>query len=385
MRDDELLQLTENRIPVVDAAIFLAGLRKMAMEDVAPEAAEPMPDPLPQLLTEMVSHKLKAQLAYLFYAAMLRGTDHGELAKFFQKLAAGDAKDIQYFLRRLSVLVPGGMPIPPAPTPIPLEDTRAILEQMIAIEQHGIVLLKSIQAAVQGDPMQYVIEQMLGDEQGHVDQLLQRLPPASPETKIAEAIRLARKKLAAPQRPAPPPGAVVVPQPGSEDIDSYLERETQLQLAQEQAEKAQLAEQVGFLQQQAEQQQLAAQNAQMESQQLQQQMAMLSDQAQMAQQQAQQATEQAAQSQEQAAQEADAKMRLGMRINQLRQQLAQIVAADPVAEEGVGFGEAAGAGQPMTPAQQEQAAAEQQAMDAEQPPTKSDSKKQPKEKAAKRT
>lgn len=63
----------------------------------------------------------------------------------------------------------------------------------------------------------------------------------------------------------------------------------------------------------------------------------------MAQEQSSMAMQEATMAQQQAAQHADAKMRLAMRIQQFRQQLADLVASDPVQEEG-----AMEAGMPVT-------------------------------------
>ena len=411
--DQDILSLRKTAGTPVQGGIFLHALRKLAApgepapdqnlathaqavasgDEASPADAEALyqqgtPDtaghlegefavPLEQAIMSMaqlVSHELKLQLAYIFYAEMLRGLNR-DLSEVFEHIAAQELDDAKYLLRRISVLMPGGVQIPVPPSPTPLADPLQILQQMIAGEQQAIVLLKALHSQMGENPMKYTVEQMLTEEQEHLDTLWQFMPagtpshqptqpamPAAapqggevvpPEQKMASALKLARKKLAQDGVPIPPPG--------SEPVEAYVQREHQLSLAQSEAEKQDLMGRLAESQQMVEQHMAAADQANQSAQQAAQQASMASQQAAAQQQAAQDAQTAATQAQGQAASEAEAKMRLSIRISQIRQQLADIASQDPAAEEGMGAAGPAGAGSVST-APQQQAAAQEQAM-----------------------
>lgn len=429
--DQDILSLRKSAGTPVQGGIFLHALRKLAApgepapdqnlathakaiaegDEASPADAEALyqqgtPDtaghlegefavPLEQAvmsMAQLVSHELKLQLAYIFYAEMLRGLNR-DLAEVFEHIAKQELDDAKYLLRRISVLMPGGVQIPIPPSPTPLADPLQILQQMIAGEQQAIVLLKALHSQMGENPMKYTVEQMLSEEQEHLDTLWQFMPAgvssqqpaapvmpapeaapaeavppqggeaAPPDQKMASAIKLARKKLAAVAtydqlREGAAGGPV--PPPGSEPIEAYVQREHQLSLAQSEAEKQDLMARLAESQQMVEQHMAAADQANQSAQQAAQQASMASQQAAAQQQAAQDAQTAATQAQAQAAAEAEGKMRLSIRISQIRQQLADIASQDPAAEEGMGAAGPAGAGSVAT-APQQQAAAQQQA------------------------
>lgn len=370
--------------PDQDSAIsFLVGMRKMAEGEVPPDVAEAMDPgaeapadvagvmegqflaPVEQVVTTMahlVGHELKMAIEYLFYAQMVRGEGRAELAELFKRFAKDELKDAGYLMRRISVLAPGGVQLPPMPTPVPTSDRYEILEQMIAGEQQALISLKALHGMVGDNPMKYTIEAMCSDEQAHLDKLQQFMPSTPQDMEVAKlsaAIKLAHRRKRANMEGAP---------------EEILAQEQQLALAQAAQEREFLASRVMNAEQVASQ-------ATMQAQQLQEQLAQEQATHQQTQAAAEQAQFQAAQAQEQvmvaeqnAAQQAEGKMRMALRIQQLRQNLANLAAADPVEEEGLGFGQQAGPG--ITPMQaqppqtmvqqQEQAAQEQAAMEAQQ-------------------
>ncbi len=301
------------------------------------------PEQVVPVLGQIVANSQRQHLAYSFYAEMIRGAGRGDLADLFEEQGAGELKEMSYFLRRLSILAPGGAPIPVAPTPEPTNDIGKALNYLIAGEQQALVLFKSLHSMLGDNPMKYMIEQIMTDAQGHHDKLVQNLPAASPKSKVASVLAKLSNKV--------PVGA-----PGTEPAEVVAQREAVLQqqqlVGENQALRAQLdqAGQVAVGQQQ-QLESLGAENQNLQAQ------------AQIAGDQAHAATEQAQLNAEQAAAQADAKMRLAIRIQQFRQTLADTVAADPVQEEGVGFGEQAGPGTIQTSSQQNAAAQEAAAMD----------------------
>lgn len=332
-------------------------------------------------MAQLVSHELKLQLAYLFYAEMLRGLNR-DLSDVFKRIAQQEIEDAQYLLKRISVLMPGGVQIPIPPSPTPMAEPLQILQQMIAGEQQAIVLLKALHSQMGENPMKYTVEEMLSEEQGHLDTLWQYMPAGVPmhqasppmveqpvaaqpmeagvNPKLASAFKLARRKWA--QEGAVPP-------PGSEPIEAYVQREHQLSLAQSEAEKQDLAVRLQQAQGAAAQSRMMAEQSTMAAQQAAVQASQAMQQAAAQQQMAQAAQTATTQAQAQAASEAEAKMRLSIRISQIRQQLANLASQDPSAEEGLASPTQVGPGEVSTPNQQQQAqqqaisqlAAEQQA------------------------
>lgn len=432
-----------------------------------PAAMPPDNSGLLRALAGMVSHDLRLQLAYLFYAETAQGVGRGELAELFRHHAEQEVADAAYFMRRISVIQPGGVLIPPPPSPEPVTDTDAMLQTLITEEERGIAYLQSLREMVGEDPMRYTIEQMLGDEQAHLDRLSQFVGKPAP----AEATTVPDTTQDAPEDPSAPPAAASAPPPdapaepapeptkqsakydpgpggeafargrgyrdydhyadtamafldglghksgplehlthpdGSKDsykrtefktgiwpfrkaqvsyvldegtekkadevadsesmraaanepLESYLLRTNASTMQQQTAELAHARQELSAVREQATTATMQAEQAEATTQQLQQSLQEAQGAAQEAQMAATQAVEQATMAEESAAAQAVGKMNLSMRIQQMRQMMADMAASDPVAEEGLGFGQQAGPGSPQT-ATQQQMAAEQAAM-----------------------
>lgn len=333
-----------------EAELFLAGLRKLAAEgDQGPgipatEYAAP-PEDVVQTLLLLAAQILGAHTAYAVYGAALRGASRDALADAFDEIAEADLEDAKYCLTKANLIADGApIQMPPVPTPPPLTDETAMVQHILAGSNRVIALLKTLRVQVGENPMKYTVEQMISDEQGHHDKLVQHIPagaPRSPEAasseeKVASVLFRIKKAYSAEQ---------------------VEQRELEGANAQAQAEANFLRQQMDLRDQElgAARQQIEALNT--SSQAAQQQLQAVQQQADMTQQQLQAAQQQAEMASSQAASEADKKMRLAMRIQQFRQNLADIVSQDPVAEEGAG----PDAGMPGAPA-----TAGQQAQDAQQ-------------------
>lgn len=537
----------ENPITTVDALAFFTGLHKMADEAVA----QPQPDttgavegpflaPLPdvvQLIAMMVSNEFKTQAYYIYYANMLRGLSHEGIAEEFMEHAKDEMEHANYLLRRMGVLSPGGVSIPPYPPPEPLADPDEIVQAMIVVEQMGLSLWKQLLSMMGENPMRYTIEEFLQREEEHQDelwQLVQAPTPGAAETiaaapggapaaeeapqpgsstqvkvetappKMAEIVaevvkrkqagaifgrdkdptimgstaqrgvasrlsegampggrpmvthtspiafgllgkrvkgyttydktaattlitqkvmalrleadELARKEQARietrPQTPeqlnvlapfivkrvdnAPKPKDVsIVPSSatdlvsklsaaikaagGDPDIspEQYIMQEEQLGAQQAMAEAAHAKTIAMQSAQAAQQAQAEAQAAQQQLQETQAQLEQATQQAQQSSAQAMQATQQAAEAEGRAADHSIAKMQLGMNVNQVRQELANLVMRDPVAESAANVSDLAAQGMPATPQQQQDAdaAAQQQALTGEAPQPSAETQK----------
>jgi bacterioferritin (cytochrome b1) len=345
-----------------------------------------------QTMASLAAVELKLQFAYLFYSEQLRGPERTALSKLFKKFAKDEADDAAYFLRRISVLTGGqGVTMPPVPAPQPTPDTTQILNNLIAGEQQAIVFLKALRHQLGDNPMRYTVEQKLSEEQEHHDTLWQHMPaemPMGPERreKAAALVALLKRKRASagdiggdqslptdnlpavegapkpPKAPAPP-GPLLAPAappaPVGDPVDKLMIQEQAALLQQREAEAAELAAQAQEAREQAAMNAAAAESASAEAQLGQEQSQVAQEQASAATAQAQQAMEQAVMSEENAAAQANAKMNLAIRIQQFRQQLADMAMADPVGEEGLAFGEQAGPGSIVTGQQQAQAQEEE--------------------------
>lgn len=364
---------------------------------------------LTRVITGLISHELRMHLAYLFYAETVRGLGRGDLAEVFQEHAEAEAKDASYLMRRLSMLSPGGAMIPPPPSPEPMEDPEQILSFLIEQEERAIAYLRGLHALVGDDPMSYTLEQMMADEQEHADRLEQFMSrnttdaipattqdaPEEQEPVVDSAVVEAPPAEAAPAaEPAKPKTEEKKPEKketktevktetktarakiadevterkdmsaaAQEPVEAYLLRTQAQQIEQHQAELGQARQELAATQQMAAASGMQAEQAQATTQQLQAELEQAHAAAEQATAMTSEAVERAAMAEENAAQQAVAKMDVSMRIQQMRQQLADLAATDPVAEEGLGFGTQAGPGSPQTAVQQQQMAEQAAMMD----------------------
>jgi len=183
-----------NPIGLVDGSLFIAGIRKMAEGEMPAPGGEvegPFLVPLPQaveLIAQMVSNEFKTQTYYVYYANMMRGLSHEGIAEEFMEHASHELEHADYLLRRMSVLSPGGVSIPPYPPPEPLHDPNEIVQAMIVVEQMGLTLWKQLHSICGDTPMKFTIEQFLQREEEHQDELWQLVEPtALPAMPTAEA------------------------------------------------------------------------------------------------------------------------------------------------------------------------------------------------------
>ncbi len=471
---------SSNPIGLVDASLFFVGMKKLAegeMPDTTGAVEGPFTVPLPQaveLIAQMISNEFKTQVYYIYYANMLRGLSHHSIAEEFMDHAQHELEHATYLLRRMSVLSPGGISIPPYPPPEPLTDPNEIVQKMIVEEQMGLSLWKALLQIVGDNPMRHTIEQFLQREEEHQDELWQLveapMPSAAPSVegvapekpepeqtsvkvettmpsgaKVAsildaaarrkqasakdslmaslalavknsnhgEATRLREqlqrehgvsfekksaiatfeqlrnatkhlreeadakhKKEQRTEHPAAKKASLSelirktanfgapIP-PTMETPEGYVAHEKELAAQQAMAEAAHARTTAMQASQAAQQAQAEAQAAQEQLQQAQQQVEQLSAQVAQGSQQEMMATQQAAEAEARAADHSISKMQLGMRINQMRQELANFVMQDPVSETAATVSDLAAQGQPATPMQQAQA--EQAAMAGQDP------------------
>lgn len=338
-----------NGFSLAEAGLFLSNFKKLAAgveeqpDPMGSEFAAPAPDVV-QTCLAVAAQLLHAHTAYTVYATALRGPSHKALAAEFADIAEGDLADIKYFMTRANIIADGApLQLPVVPSPPALDDEVQMIQHIITGSDRLISLLKTLRVQVGEHPMKYTVESQIDGEQTHHDRLVQLLPKGTPHT------------AAAPQKVASLLAAVK-----RASAESVVNTEVVGAMQQAQQESAFFQQQVAAQQQATAgvQQQLEQVSAQ--AQQAQQQLQMVQQQADMSAQQAQMATQQAQQAQTEAAANAESKMRLAMRIQQFRQQIADALATDPVQEEGA----SPEAGMPTTQtAGQQQAAAEQQAQE----------------------
>ena len=188
------------------------------------------------------------------------------------------------------------------------------------------------------------------DTQGKIDQ-----------SKASKGLKRLARKLAPLKKDAAQP--VVVPPPNMDSSETYVARERQLQLDQAMQELAHTKMQLNSTAQMMQQTQQEGQEAQQQLQGMEQQVQETQAMADQSSQESQASQQQAVEAEGRAAEHASQKMQLGMRVQQMRQALAEIATQDPVSEVGASTNDLAAQGAPATPdqmAQEEQAAAEQE-------------------------
>lgn len=314
---DDFRDLTNKPIPLRAATSFYMSLKQAAAELAEEEAApqSPFAVPVEEVLLHLrglVAHEFKMHQWYTYYAEMLRGENRGGAVELFEKIAPMELEDAQYFLRRISALAPKGVAIPVVPAPKPTSDLGEIISIMLVEEQRAVLLLQHLRTVCGSDPMGYNVEAMMGEEQTHAD-LLQQYMPA--KDKLADAMALVRQN----------PDGKAEKKPV--DAASVRAVEGEAALQQTMAENAELKQRLLETSTMAAQHAEAAEGATVTQQETEGALAE-------AQGMADGAMQQAVASQQEAAMEAQKKMDLAIRVQQMRQQLAAMVAADPVAEVG---------------------------------------------------
>lgn len=188
---DFLLMMTarkEAAVPLIEASTFVVGLKKIAdamnaAPDTTGQVEGPFLVPLPEaveLMAQMVSNEFKTQVYYTYYSNMLRGLSHESIAEEFMEHASDELEHANYLLRRIGVLSPGGISIPPYPPPPPMTDPQEIIQSMIVVEQMGVSLWKQLHSILGENPMKYTVEQFLQKEEEHQDELWQLVDPVDP-------------------------------------------------------------------------------------------------------------------------------------------------------------------------------------------------------------
>lgn len=356
------------------------------------EFAAPLEDVV-SLMALMVSNEFKTQIHYSFYANTLRSLAHEGIAEEFEEHAENEEEHAEFLLRRIGVLHPGGVEIPAPEMPEPMSDPDQIVKHMIVIEQLGISLWKKLHGMLGENPTKYTVEQFLQTEQHHLDELWQLVSTTSGNpSKIAAVLRKMMKTAAGGEarEPAAPSqfekdrdvrvmrdtgrymsSTAQEPYTGSKTsalfkaVSKYAGDDdkpepkakkpetdkkdkgptrtqdepmaaTEIALMQRASMTEQAMAELKETQQQAKamenelaQTGMAAQQATEQAAGLEQELMMAQEQHAQTQQQLQETMMQASDAAAQAAEQANAKLRLKMRIDQMRQALATMAAEDP--------------------------------------------------------
>lgn len=338
--DDFILELDRPKVSssdVLEAGLFLTGLRKRAQDDLSTAImAAPPPSPYAVPVDQIVMHV--AQIVSLLFDINGSGTFYGVTVDFCDPVSWEASSTARGLLKHVANL--GAVNLPPVPGPLPVATKHEALSNIRAKAERLMLSLQNLRGLAGDSPFRFSVEEMLGRWSNILDGLISQERQASteggPEAKIARAIKIAS----------------IMEDPAA----LYQMRETQLQAAQVANENEFLRQELAQTQQHAALQQTEAEQLGAQTQQLGMQLEQAQMETQGAKQEAMANMELASSAESNAAAQADAKMRLSMRVQQLRQTLADIVSSDPAAEEGAGFEEVAGAGAPQTSVQQQQAA-----------------------------
>lgn len=203
-------------IPLDEAAAFFLKL-KTASAPVEPpdetgqlegQFAAPVEQVLAQMAS-MVQNELKTHYAYIVYSQTLRDLAREGIAEEFLDHADHETEHAEFLLRRLAVLG-GPADLPDIPAPPASTDPNEIVQTMIRMEQEGIANWRQLLALV-GDenPTKYKIEEYLGEELEHLDELWQLIPHTARPAVVNE------QPGAQPPAPAPAPAQPEAPKPAA--------------------------------------------------------------------------------------------------------------------------------------------------------------------------
>lgn len=134
--------------------------------------------PVEQVLLAMkkcCEAEFQSVMAYHVYANTMRGLMHLSVAEEFEAHADDELKHAEYLLERMAVLG-GPVALDDILSPPPMTQPEEIIHTMIALEQEGIALWRELHALLGENPQKFKVEEVLTEEQHHLDELWQLLP-----------------------------------------------------------------------------------------------------------------------------------------------------------------------------------------------------------------
>lgn len=206
---DELIP----QIPIHEAASFFHRVKYAGWSD-PPDLTGQLegqfntpPEQVVALLTKVITAKFQMVVAYYTFAESMRDIAQHGVGEMFHTHALQELGAAEYYLKRSAVL--GGaihldeIEPPPAST-----EPVHIIQTMMRAEQEAIALQRQLRDMV-GDqnPMKIEVEEKLAQDQHHLDELWQMLPPELHEQAQAEMAAAAPPPMEEPAPDTAPSGA----------------------------------------------------------------------------------------------------------------------------------------------------------------------------------
>lgn len=129
-----------------------------------------------QLLNKGVADELQAIHQYMFFHFHLNDQGLGPLAALFKRVAIQEMGHLEHFAER-TLFLKGEVEMPPGGPVEKITEPEAILDKAMAMEQDGIQTYNqaAIECSANADSAsKQLFEQLVADEEGHLDQFEQQ-------------------------------------------------------------------------------------------------------------------------------------------------------------------------------------------------------------------
>lgn len=174
--------LLSSRIPMDEGASFFIGLKKLATTELEPDLtgtlegrfAAPLPEVLLALL-ECIRLHMRRTYAYTVYSTSVRDVAQGAVHEMFEELSIEAREHTEYLTRRAAVLG-GPVHAPDIEAPPPATDLFEIVRYLIRMEQDSIAAGQKLRSLVGENPLKFLVEQQLLEQQHGLDRLWSLLP-----------------------------------------------------------------------------------------------------------------------------------------------------------------------------------------------------------------
>lgn len=191
-------------IPLHEAADFFISVKTAGWMDAPDEDgnlegrfASPKDDVLKKIL-EVTAVKFKKFVAYHVYGETMRALAQHTTGEQFREHSEHERAAAEYYLKRASVLNSGPVNLPDdIKPPPPSTDPTQIIKRMIRVEQESIYAQRELHKAVGAEnPMRVKIEEIMTEDQHHLDELWQLLgSDATKKTQTATDTKTASAKM----------------------------------------------------------------------------------------------------------------------------------------------------------------------------------------------
>lgn len=161
-------------------------------------------------IADIATAKFKLMVAYHVYAESMRGEAQHACAEVFHEHAEHERAAAEAYLKRAAALGSGPIHLPEIETPPASSDPVGILMVLARAEQEAIAQQNALRKMVGEDnPLAFQIEAFMVEDQHHLDEVWQLLPPGIPRTPVLDMAAAGAglpPEAGLPSAPPAPPG-----------------------------------------------------------------------------------------------------------------------------------------------------------------------------------